>query len=791
MKNNRDKTEKLLDRLEALLKRQDDFSKEIESLRVEINTLKTPETIEPVAKEDIEEEGTAVVTGIEISKDKTGADYNRGQQQKEKDPFVHPASGAKPFSKTGFKHEEFIGKNLINKVGIAITVIGVAIGVKYSINHDLVSPLIRIIMGYLTGLALLGVGVKLKEKYEGYSAVLVSGAIAIMYFITYAAYNFYELIPQSVAFLLMLLFTAFTVVAAMRYNRQVIAHIGLVGAYAVPFLLGDDSGKTVVLFSYMAIINIGILVIAFRKYWKPLYYSSFGLTTLIYFLWYVTKYQTSEHFGLAFTFLGIFFTIFYLMFLVFKLLQKEKFEIADVILLLGNSFVFYSIGYSILSGHQTGSDFLGLFTICNAVVHSIVCVVIYRQGLADKNLFYLVFGLALVFITIAIPVQLNGNWVTLFWAGEAVLLFWIGRTKGTSFYEKLSYPLMALAFISLSHDWLTVYNNYYPGNPETRIIPLLNVNFLTSLLIVVALGFINILNNNKEYTPALSPKNRLSKIISFAIPAVLLVTVYYTFRIEISNYWSQLYVDSGWITNDEGLHILSKYRDVDLTYFKSVWIINYSLLFFSLLSFFNFKKLRSEQLGLLNLLLSAFTIAIFLIVGLYDLSELRENYLEQTMAEFYHRGVFSIAIRYVSFAFVALTLVTCYRYIRHDFMKRDLKMSFDFLLYFSTLWIVSSELINWMDIAGAEQSYKLGLSILWGLYSLFLIVVGIWKKKKYLRLGAIVLFGVTLVKLFLYDISHLNTIAKTIVFVSLGVLLLIISFLYNKYEHIISDGTGK
>ncbi len=118
-------------------------------------------------------------------------------------------------------------------------------------------------------------------------------------------------------------------------------------------------------------------------------------------------------------------------------------------------------------------------------------------------------------------------------------------------------------------------------------------------------------------------------------------------------------------------------------------------------------------------------------------------------------------------------------------------MLFDFLLYFSTLWIVSCELINWMDIAGVEQTYKFGLSILWGLYSLFLIVLGIWKKKKYLRLGAIVLFGVTLVKLFLYDISHLNTIAKTIVFVSLGVLLLIISFLYNKYEHIISDDTGK
>ena len=94
-----------------------------------------------------------------------------------------------------------------------------------------------------------------------------------------------------------------------------------------------------------------------------------------------------------------------------------------------------------------------------------------------------------------------------------------------------------------------------------------------------------------------------------------------------------------------------------------------------------------------------------------------------------------------------------------------------------------------MDLSGSDQSYKLGLSILWGLYALLLIAIGIWKKKKHLRIGAIILFSLTLIKLFFYDISSLNTISKTIVFVSLGILLLIISFLYNKYKHIISDET--
>ncbi|MDP2889178.1 MAG: DUF2339 domain-containing protein, partial [Bacteroidota bacterium] len=120
-------------------------------------------------------------------------------------------------------------------------------------------------------------------------------------------------------------------------------------------------------------------------------------------------------------------------------------------------------------------------------------------------------------------------------------------------------------------------------------------------------------------------------------------------------------------------------------------------------------------------------------------------------------------------------------------LKYNFRMYFDLLLHVTILWIASAELINWMDFSGSDTSYKLGLSILWGVYSLLLISVGIWKKKKHLRIGAIALFAVTLIKLFVYDISHLETIPKTIIFISLGILLLIISFLYNKYKHIISE----
>uniref|UniRef100_UPI00404A2692 DUF2339 domain-containing protein n=1 Tax=Flavobacterium sp. TaxID=239 RepID=UPI00404A2692 len=789
MTDKNDRINQLFEKLNTLMRKYDRYSKEIYELREEIHNLKTSienekleaslETKkEPQPEEQFESETEIPATVEPIFQTK----------QAEQPQDLIDSSFPKSAIKTDI--EKFIGENLINKIGIAITIIGVAIGAKYSIENQLISPLTRIILGYLMGLGLLGFGIKLKKNYHNYSAVLVSGSIAILYFITFAAHSFYDLIPQVFAFALMVVFTAFTVVAAISYNKQVIALIGLVGAYAVPFMLSDGSGNVAILFSYIAIINIGILIIAFKKYWKSLYYSSFVLTWLIFTSWYFLNFQTTEHFGLSLTFAAIFFLIFYSIFLAYKLLQKEKFASNDILLLLGNSFIFYSLGYAILSSNTMGNQLLGIFTLANAAIHFIVSVVIFRLKLADRNLFFLIAGLVLVFITIAIPVQLDGNWVTLLWVFEAALLFWIGRTKNVPVYEKLSFPLMFLAFFSLTQDYLTFYDNYNPNQPETKIIPLFNVNFLSSLMFIGSFVFINYLNNKKEYISSLTSKIGLHGIIKFSMPAILLIVLYYSFRLEISSFWNQKFLDSALAVTNQNDDLTNVMRNYDLNKFKIIWIINYSLLFGAILSFVNSIKLKNRQLGYINLIFNSIVLFAFLVQSLYVLSELRESYLNQTHADLFQRNSFHLGIRYISFAFVGFLLVSIYQYSKQDFLKPtiiNLKISFDFLLYFSLIWIASSELIHWLEIINFSQSYKLGLSILWGVYALLLISLGIWKNKKHLRVGAIGLFSVTLIKLFFYDISHLDTIAKTIVFVSLGILLLIISFLYNKFKHLIYE----
>ena len=777
MDSHQERIKKLHERIDALMKQQEFFAKEILELKKEVFhlTYESEETVTPPTPE---------VKPESISeKEKISEPVEPPPAQpipKAPEPF-RPKPVKKVKSKSDL--EKFIGENLINKIGIVITVIGVAIGAKYSIENDLISPLTRIILGYLAGFALLAIGVRLKKNYENYSAVLVSGAMAIMYFITFSAYTFYELIPQWLAFVLMFVFTAFTVIASLNYNKQVIAHIGLVGAYAVPFLIGEDPGNAMILFSYMAIINVGIMVIAFRKYWKTLYYVAFLLTWLIYVSWFAFDYNDAQHFVLALAFQSIFFVIFYLTFLAYKLNKKIELDVFDVFFIILNSFVYYGLGYIVLDGNQVGSELLGLFTLANAIVHFIVTVILYKRKKANVSLFYIIAGLVLVFITMAVPVQLDGNWVTLIWAFEAALLFWLGRTKGLGTYEWFSYILMVLAFFSLLQDWVSAYDSYPYIHSGKELTPILNIHFLTSVLVVLALGFVTWLNHQDKYVPGLAKNNPMRVVFSVFIPAMLLVSLYGAFRLEIMTYFNQLYGASSIDLSENQNIYMSSTMDGDIRDFKVMWVLNYTLLFLSALTWINLKKIKNVVLGYIGLGLNLLAILVFLVQGLYVLSELRESYLDQTMAEYYHRGIFHMTIRYISLLFLLLIMSVSYQFVLKYIKNKILRRLFNLLLHFITLWVLSSELLHWLDVAENNDAYKLGLSILWGIYSLMLIIVGIWKNRQHLRIGAIVLFGATLIKLFFYDIAHLNTLSKTIVFVSLGGLLLLISFLYNKYKN--------
>lgn len=778
MNENKDKLEQLIDQLNSIIERQEIFSQEIADLRTEILKLKAgSEDQKPeIYAEEVHEIWISSQVNQEISepepiKDTTEQIPEVNDPEKIADEELQDENSSL---------EKFIGENLISKIGILITILGIGIGVKYSIDHQLISPTARILIGYFMGFGLLGIGLKLKKSYENYSAVLVSGAMATIYFITFFAFSFYNLLPEFLAFSIMVAVTVSTVYAALKYNRQIIAHIGLAGAYAVPFLISKDSGDAAFLFSYISIINIGILVISFKKDWNPLYYVSFITSWIIYFVWFNTSYKDNESFSVALAFDAIFYLIFYSTFLAYNLKGKSSFELNDRSILLANSSVFFTFGYFILQGNEQGKEFTGLFAAINALINLAVSILVYKQNLRDKNLFYFVSSLVILFLTIAFPIELSGKWLTVAWITEAALIFWIGRTKSEPVYEKLSYLIIILASGSLINDWTKNY--ILKIITQTDVFsPIINLNFLNSLFFIGSLGFINFWYFNKKYRPAFNRQIEIRQLLNFILPAALICFIYIAFRLEIAAYFKSFEVHHSLYSENQQPFT----RTGDLTKFKALWMNIYSMAFLSGLSILNMLKIKNRILGFTTLGICAVVLVIFLLNDLFILGTLRETYLELSATTDIHLTAYYLYFRYISITFAVFLVYSIYKTIRQPFLKFRFEIETELLFHLLILWIASSELINWLRIGGYDEAYKLGLSIFFGLYSVMLISVGIWKKKKHLRIGAIVLFGATLVKLFIYDISQLETIPKTIVFVSLGVLLLIISFLYNKYKDII------
>ena len=680
--------------------------------------------------------------------------------------------------------EKIIGESWINKIGILIVVIGVAIGAKYSIENELISPLTRIILGYLVGIGLLGFGIKLKPKFEGYSAVLVSGAISIFYFITYFAYSFYDLIPQALAFVMMLIFTAFTVFTAIKYNRVVIAHIGLIGAYAVPFLLSSGSGRVDILFSYMLIINLGILFISIKKDWKTLHYSAFFFTWMIYGSWFANKsfdsnLQGYESLGIGFA--TAFFLVFYGVSLFNNIISKEKLDKVNIILILLNSFIYFGFGFGIFNGHSILDSYLGLFTLFNAVIHFGVLFFIKSKKLADSTLLYSTLGMVFTFITIAIPIQLDGNWVTLMWTAQGTFLFWLGKTKKISIYEKISLPILGLAFISFLEDW-----SRYRYAVDLDIHAFWNINFLTGIFAV--LGYSSaVYLSRKHPDPEIEKYSPFNTIKSFYLPALLVLTAYLTFRNEIAYYFDYWYESSAVFVREKGDEYNEYNNDIGI--FRNIYLLAYSLIFFGGMALLNFYKFKNKILGVSSIAIGLLVLFAAQTYGLGELGELRYSYIDGHYSKYFDVSINYILVRYLLWGAAGFTLWAIFKNAKSQLENTKFHLFLEAVIHISILNFLSNELVTWLDIAGYQDIFKLGLSILWSVYSLILVSLGIYKKKKHLRIFALVLFGITLAKLFLYDISNLSTISKTIVLIILGLLLLIISFLYNKFKDKISDET--
>jgi uncharacterized membrane protein len=666
--------------------------------------------------------------------------------------------------------EDFIGTNLISKIGILVTIVGVFIGAKYAIDKDLISPLMRILLGYASSGVLVFLALRLKPKYENFSSILMGGGLAVAYFITYIGFSFYHLFPQAVAFTIMIVTTAAAVGVSLWYNQKVIALLGQVAAYAIPFLLGDRSGNAAILFAYISIINIGLMILSFKKEWKVLYHIAFFLTWTIYASWTLINHNATTHFNTGLIFCSINFITFYVTFLSYKIYRRQLYQTGEIGILLLNALVFFFIGAFLVSENYIANRALTIFTLCNAVVHFTAGYFIYRLKLADKTVFQFMLGLGLLFVTVAIPIELDGSWVTLLWTIEATTFIYIGYSNKRNAYLSIALPLIIIALLSLIQDWGKAYPYINQiGFYKIATPPFVNLNFWLSLFVCSCFGFISWMAARSDVSES-SPNTLL--FFKKLLPVLCLILLYFTLYNEIHLAWDIV------IQRDNVIGINGNQRLLQL-----ISLLIYSCLYIAAILAANLQWIKSNAINNIMFAAGAFVSVVMVVRGFYILGELRENYLRQELVS--SASNWLIAVRYFCFMALAVLWITGWRALKSSETVDPFPVLFSILFNFTLLAVICNEFINWMDLAGYSNQYKLGLSIICGLYALALIFVGILRKKKHLRMGGMFLFGLTLLKLFFYDLVSLSTISKTIVLLMLGILLLIASFLYNKYKDLL------
>ncbi len=191
--------------------------------------------------------------------------------------------------------ETKVGLTVVNRVGVITLVLGVAFFFKWAVDNDWIGPAGRVILGVLAAFATLAVADFLWRKGQQIFAQGVTGTgIGILFLSIYAAFGFYHLIPQALAFVCMVAAAALAVALALRYRSQAIAALGLFGGYVTPVLLSSGEDLPWFLFSYLLLLNACAVLLAKRRNWRGLEILSFAATLVLYGGWLVNTFTKPQ-----------------------------------------------------------------------------------------------------------------------------------------------------------------------------------------------------------------------------------------------------------------------------------------------------------------------------------------------------------------------------------------------------------------------------------------------------------------------------------------------------------------
>lgn len=701
-----------------------------------------------------------------------------------------PAPGArqprppKP-SRTTAEWEALLGGRVLNRIGALALILGVGFFLKYAFDREWITEEMRTAIGACTGIALLLIGARSHRKgYAVFSQGLVGAGLAVLYLTVFAAFALYDLgISQLVAFILMSGVTVLAFQQAFHYKSVAVSLLGLAGGFLTPLMLSTGSVNAPGLFTYLAILDAGLIAITLRdRQWKILEPLALACTHLYYFIWLIGEFQPPQA-ATAVIFLGIFWALF----LIPDILRARKEAPADREMLVvgtANAVLLFS-GMTAIAGEVASRP----FSLVSAVIgiSYLAMTALLRRGtqgnahIANRNA---LIGITVLAIAVwqhpfPFPVQLYRPAVMTLLA--LALLWWGAARKAMAIWLP--------ALLLFGNALLFAYDAYSPkpllvAGPVPLLATVI-AQFIVVAGLLAALYPVRVIDANSKSTAG--------QILHYIWPVVMFVAitllVTHTFTWNVSpDRFAQVWT---WVLI---YPVESSHKFTLVMTLCIVWS-GYALGLF-------IPGLRARKIPLLHCAIGSLIIAC--LTGV--LGGISYTPIETFVPVLNIRAAALISI---VAALLIFSLFMQRHRGSHELPQRigSIVQTLCVLIFLEFLTVEAADIFNRailrtvMDAGNAgypaaavdslENSQQMTISGIWILYSAVLMVVGILRRGRPLRVLAFVLFGLTIAKIFILDLSFLDTLYRIFSFIGLGVILLAISFLFQKFRDVIFGADGE
>lgn len=388
---------------------------------------------------------------------------------------------------------------LLGKIGIIAILLGVSFFLKYAFDNNLIGEAGRVIIGLIAGLAFLGVGQVLRPKYGAYADFILAGGIGILYLTIYASFGWYHQISAPVAYAFMMLVTACAITLSLIGGTVQLAYFGTLGGFLTPILISTGSSSLLGLSIYMAILDVGVLLVAMFKRWMKLEYLAFAGTALLYIGWFNQFYRDTY-------FMEVFLTgtFFWFLFVCISgthhLVRKEKTEQDYMVFSVVNAFAYGLLMYIVVE--PLYKDYLGFFSLLIGVFYLIFAMLSLQTNKENTLCFAVLAGLASFFVTVAVPLQFSIHWVPFIWTVEAAILFGLYHLSRFEAVRAFAFMVYVAGVVSyVSHYYIGLFGNF------DAEIPFLNARFIAGLLFVLVLYLASFIEHKVSGATEVGKKN--------------------------------------------------------------------------------------------------------------------------------------------------------------------------------------------------------------------------------------------------------------------------------------------